>query len=353
MMVNSSNINKKVAFVTGGTGFIGSHVIECLLKKGWHVKALTRRKHLPLFLHFPKVQWIFGNLLNREVLRKAISGCDAIFHIAADYRLWSKNPKELYKTNVDGTRNLLSLAKENEIPRVVYTSSVGALGLYKDGTPANEDTPVHLKDMIGHYKRSKFLAERVAEKYADSGLSVVIVNPSTPIGPRDHKPTPTGRIIVDFINGRMPAYVDTGLNFIHVRDVAVGHILAYEKGKTGEKYILGNRNMTLKDFFNLLSKITEIPAPRVRLPRNFVLSIAYINEVISKITHKPPAVPLEGVRMSQYLMFFDSTKAVRELGLPQTPLEKAIKEAIAWYVQAGYVQPDRLTRKLMLMQFDS
>ncbi len=352
-MTDNRNSYKRVAFVTGGTGFIGSHVIECLLEEGWRVRALTRRKHLPEFLHFPDVQWILGNLLDRDILRKAISGCDAIFHVAADYRLWSKNPEDLYKTNVDGTRNLLSLAKEYNIPKVVYTSSVGALGLNKDGIPANENTPVRLKDMIGHYKRSKFLAERVAEEYADSGLSVVIVNPSTPIGPRDHKPTPTGRIIVDFINGRMPAYVNTGLNFIHVRDVAKGHILAYERGKSGEKYILGNRNMTLKDFFNMLSEITEIPSPRVRLPVSFVFPIACINELISKVTNIPPVVPLEGVRMSRHFMFFDSTKAVRELGLPQTPLEKAIKEAIAWYVREGYVQPDKLTRKIMLIQFDS
>ncbi|SFM48919.1 hopanoid-associated sugar epimerase [Thermodesulforhabdus norvegica] len=324
------------AFVTGGTGFVGSHVIECLVSKGWHVVALARSVRLPSFINFPGVNWVPGDILASDVLKKAMTGCDALFHVAADYRLWARNALEIYRNNVMGTRRVLSVARELRIPRVVYTSSVGALGLRRDGRPADETTPVSYSDMIGHYKRSKFLAERIAEEYARSGLDLVIVNPSTPVGPRDHKPTPTGRVIVDFLNRRMPAYVNTGLNFVHVRDVALGHLLAWEKGISGRKYILGNENLSFRDFLRILSEITGLPAPKIRIPYLVALTAGVACEIFSRLTGRPPSVPLEGVRMSRYLMFFSPERAVKELGLPLTPVRQAVKEAVWWYVKNGY-----------------
>lgn len=324
------------AFVTGGTGFIGSHVIECLVSRGWHVVALARSLRLPPFLQFPRTNWVAGDILEKSSLRKALSGCDALFHVAADYRLWARNPLEIYRNNVQGTRVVLSVARELGIPRVLYTSSVGALGLSRDGRPADEETPVSYNDMVGHYKRSKFLAERIAEEYARNGLDLVIVNPSTPVGPRDHKPTPTGRIIVDFLNGRMPAYVETGLNFVHVRDVALGHLLALEKGKRGRKYILGNENLMLRDFLCLIGDAAGLPIPRFKIPYFLAFSAGTVCEVIARLSGKPPLIPLEGVRMSRYLMFFSPERAVKELGLPLTPVRQAVKEAVMWYIEHGY-----------------
>ncbi|MEJ5300521.1 MAG: hopanoid-associated sugar epimerase [Thermodesulforhabdaceae bacterium] len=324
------------AFVTGATGFIGSHVVEVLLKNGWQVTALSRCNCLPGFLHFDGVRWVQGDLQDISCLYRFMDGCDAVFHVAADYRLWSRNPEEIYRSNIDGTRNVMKTALDVGVPKVVYTSSVGALGLKKDGTPADETTPVTIKDMVGHYKRSKYLAERVVEDFIAKGLPAVIVNPSTPVGPRDHKPTPTGKIIVDFLNGRMPAYVDTGLNFIHVSDVALGHLLAYHRGRIGEKYILGAHNVTLRDFFNLLSQITGIPAPKIKFPLTPIILLATLSEGLSRLTGSPPAIPLEGVKMSRHFMYFSADKAVRELGLPQQPLEKAVRDAVAWYIENGY-----------------
>ena len=224
------------------------------------------------------------------------------------------------------------------VERLVYTSSVGALGLNSDCTPADERAPVCLADMVGHYKRSKFLAERKAEEFAGRGLDVVIVNPSTPIGPGDHKPTPTGKIIVDFLNGKMPAFLNTGLNLIHVRDVAMGHLLALERGRTGEKYILGNRNLTLAEILNRLHQISGVPAPRVCLPHKPILALSYVCEAISRLTGKEPLIPCEGVKMARKFMFFDSTKAVTQIGLPQTDVEIALEEAVEWFTTNGYVR---------------
>ncbi|MGC8719680.1 MAG: hopanoid-associated sugar epimerase [Thermodesulforhabdaceae bacterium] len=336
---------KPKAFITGATGFIGSHVAEVLVSNGWDVVALSRRLRLPPFLHMEGVKWVYGSLFDEALLRRFMNGCDAVFHVAADYRLWSRNPDEIYRSNVEGTRCVMQAALDTGVPRVVYTSSVGALGLTKDGSPADESTPVTLKDMVGHYKRSKYLAERVVEGFIEKGLPAVIVNPSTPIGPRDHKPTPTGKIIVDFINGRMPAYVDTGLNFIHVGDVALGHLLAYRRGRVGEKYILGAHNVTLRDFFEILSQITGIPAPGIRLPLAPIILAACVAEGISRFTGRPPVIPLEGVKMSRYRMFFSSEKAVRELGLPQRPLDVAIRDAVEWYVENGYCNRSLIKRQ--------
>ena len=325
------------ALVTGATGFIGSHVALNLLAKGWRVRALRRSTSLLPDIGKLDVEWCSGDIRNFDQVHSAMAGCEAVFHVAADYRLWARNPEEIYETNVAGTVNMLRAALQHRVERVVYTSSVGALGSRPDGKPADEATPVRLEDMVGHYKRSKFLAEREAEGFLKQGLPVIMVHPSTPVGPGDHKPTPTGKIIVDFLNGRMPAFLDTGLNLIHVSDVAEGHLLALERGRIGEKYILGNRNLTLAEIFALLERVSGVPAPRFRLPYYPILGLGYVLEMLSRATGREPLVPLEGVKMARKFMFFEASKAVRELGLPQTPVELALAEAVAWFRERGYV----------------
>jgi dihydroflavonol-4-reductase len=327
-----------IAFVTGATGFVGSHVTLVLLNKGWSVRALKRDGLIQSRLTAKEVDWCTGDIRDFDRVRRLMAGCDSLFHVAADYRLWARIPAEIYENNVQGTDNVLRAALVNNVDRVVYTSSVGALGLNRDGTPADENTPVGLQDMVGHYKKSKFLAERIAEDYVRRGLPLVIVNPSTPVGPGDHKPTPTGKIIVDFLNGKMPAYLNTGLNLVHVRDVAAGHLLALENGRIGEKYILGNQNLTLAEIFELLQKVSTLPAPRFRLPYRPVLCLAYLNELISRLTGIEPLIPCEGVKMAHRYMFFDSGKAIRELGYTQTPVIDALAEAVAWYRECGYIK---------------
>ncbi len=322
--------------VTGGTGFVGRAVVEALLARERPVRVLARRPQHPALRGLP-VEVVQGDLLEPESLRQALQGCDRLFHVAADYRLWVPDPKVMYEINVNGTRSLLRAALAAGVERVVYTSTVGALGNPGDGTPGNEDTPVTLADMVGHYKRSKFLAEQVALEYADRGLPLVVVNPSTPVGPWDSRPTPTGQMIVDFLNGKVPAFLDSGLNLIHVRDVAEGHVLAEAKGRSGEKYILGHVNLTLAEIFTTLAKLSGLPAPRWRLPYYPVLGLAYLNEFWSTwITRRPPRIPVTAVRMAKKFMYFDSQKAVGELGLPQTPIETALQEAIAWFRSHGY-----------------
>lgn len=325
------------AFLTGATGFIGGHVAIQLVEKGWNIRALCRNPSPGPWLPTEEIDWRQGDLRDFDSVYRAMTGCETVFHVAADYRLWVRNPKEIYENNVDGTANILRAALLQGVDRLVYTSSVGALGLNSDGTPADENTPVQLQDMVGHYKRSKFLAERKAEEFVRQGLPVIIVNPSTPVGPGDHKPTPTGKIIVDFLNGKMPAYLNTGLNIVHVRDVACGHVLALHNGRIGEKYILGNENLTLADIFRLLERITNIPAPRFRLPHRPVLYLAYLNDAISRLTGSEPVIPLEGVKMAHRYMFFKPDKAVRELGMPRTPVAVAFEEAVRWYEENGYV----------------
>ena len=261
--------------------------------------------------------------------------------MAADYRLWAPDPAELYRNNVTGTRNILEAAREAKVERVVYTSTVGALKVPENGHPSTEETPVGLQDMVGHYKRSKFLAEQEAVAAARAGLPVVIVNPSTPVGSRDVKPTPTGQMIVDFLNGRMPAYVDTGLNLIDVEDAAEGHLLAMEKGVAGQKYILGHRNLTLKEILEMLARATGLKAPTVRMPNAVAMGVAVVCTGWSRVTGKPPLVSVEAVKMSRKKMFFDSAKAVRELGLPQRPVEEALAKAAEWFKQNGYARPTR------------
>ena len=325
-------------FVTGGTGFVGAHVVRALLRRGRTVRCLVRPSSRLANLQGLPVEVVPGDVTDPAGLSRAMAGARTVFHCAADYRLSARDPREIYAANVEGTRNVLAASSEIGAEKVVYTSSVGALGLNRDGRPANEETPVEPGSLIGHYKKSKHQAERVAAEWAARGLPVVIVNPSTPVGEMDIKPTPTGQMIVDFMNRGMPAYVETGLNLVDVRDVAEGHLLAAERGRVGEKYILGNRDMTLKEIFDALSRLTGVPSPRVRLPHWVPLAAAALDTLASRWTGRRPRVPLEGARMSRHTMFFDAGKAVRELGLPQTPVEEALGRAVAWFRENGYVR---------------
>jgi dihydroflavonol-4-reductase len=327
-----------VDLVTGGTGFLGAHVVRALLGRGRSVRCLVRPSSNRANLEGLDVEVVAGDLTDSASLSRAVAGVDTVYHCAADYRLYTTDPRALHAANVAGTDNVMRLASYAGVRRVVHTSSVGALGLSSNGTPADESTPVTLESMIGNYKRSKFEAERVAEAWAAKGLPVVIVNPSTPVGEYDVKPTPTGQMIVDFLNRRMPAYVETGLNLVDARDVAQGHLLAAERGKIGERYILGNRNMSLKEILDTLSRLTGLPSPKLRLPHWIPLAAAAADTFAARMTGRVPRVPLEGVRMSRYRMFFDSGKAVRELGLPQTPVEEALARAVAWFRDHGYVR---------------
>jgi dihydroflavonol-4-reductase len=270
-------------------------------------------------------------------LDRAVAGCAALFHVAADYRLWVPDPPAMYAVNVDGTRQLLAAAAAAGVTRVVHTSTVGTLGNPGDGTPGTEDTPVSLSDMVGHYKRSKFLGEQVALEFAHKGLAVTVVNPSTPVGPWDSRPTPTGAMILDFLKQRMPAYLETGLNLVHVRDVARGHLLAEAKGGVGEKYILGHENLSLSRIFQMLAEISHLPAPKVKLPYWPVLALAYVDEFwANHVSRRPPRMPLTAIRMAKKYMYFDNSKAVQYLGLTLTPVRQALEEAAAWFRQHGY-----------------
>jgi dihydroflavonol-4-reductase len=323
-------------FITGATGFIGASIVRELLMDGREVRALVRKGSDTSNLSGLDVELWPGDLRDGDGLKQGLKGCDVLYHAAADYRLWTRDPAEMYRTNVDGTSAILEAALDIGLSRVVYTSSVGTLGNPGDGTPGSEDTPVTLADMVGHYKKSKYLAERAAEKFVARGLPLTIVNPSTPVGPLDIKPTPTGRIIVDFLNRKMPAYLDTGLNIIAVEDCARGHLLAERKGVVGRKYILGNTNLTLREIFAILEEITGLSAPRIRLPYTPILLAACINEGLSKITGREPLIPLAGVRMAAKFMYFDPSRAVRELGLPQIPVREALQRAVEWFRQHGY-----------------
>ncbi len=325
--------------VTGGTGFVGANLVRALLAEGHAVRVLARPQSDRKALAGCQVEVVPGDLLELDSLRRAVAGCRVVFHVAADYRLWVPDPAALYRTNVEGTRHVLEACARAEVERVVYTSTVGTLGIPKDGRPGTETTPVRFEEMVGPYKRSKFLAERVAEEFAAQGLPVVIVNPSAPVGPWDVKPTPTGQMIVDFLKGRMFATLDTGLNLVHVADVARGHILAAEKGRVGEKYILGNQNCSLTKIFDRLSWLTGIRPPQHRLPYPLAWLGALVIEGVARLTGTPPRVSLTAVRMAKKHMYFSSEKAVRELGLPQTPVEQALRDAVEWFVAHGYALP--------------
>jgi dihydroflavonol-4-reductase len=327
------------AFITGASGFVGSAVLRQLIKAGHHVCALVRPQSDRRNLDNLPIKIVIGDLRDRESLDRALEGCDALFHVAADYRLWVPEPREIYRTNVNGTRNIMLAGAEVGVKRIVYTSSVATLGLNPDGSPADEETPVSLEDMIGHYKRSKFLAEAEVKRLADKiGLPVVIVNPSTPIGPRDIKPTPTGRMILDAASGRMPIYVDTGLNLVHVDDVAIGHLLAFEHGKVGERYILGGWNMTLQEILFQLAAITGQRPPSFCIPHHLLFPIACVAEAWARlVSHREPRVTLCGLRLSKKRMFFSIKKARRFLGFTPRPVEEALLDAVDWFRKNGYL----------------
>jgi dihydroflavonol-4-reductase len=326
------------ALVTGATGFVGGHLVRALRERGARVRCLVRPATPGDGLSGLGVEIVRGDLTDAAAVRAAADGAEVVFHCAADYRLWVPDPRAMYASNVDGTRNVLEAAARAGARRIVYTSTVGALGLDPRGLAADERAPVRLDDMIGPYKRSKFLAERVAEEFIGRGLPVVIVNPSTPVGEGDVKPTATGRMIVEFLEGRLNAWVDTGLNLIDVRDVAVGHLLAAERGRVGEKYILGHRNLSLAEILGLLARLTGRPAPRLRLPHWLPLVVAAVDTCAAHVLRRPPRVALDAVRLARHKMYFDSAKAVRDLGLPQTPVEDALARAVAWFRANGYVR---------------
>ena len=325
------------SFVTGGTGFVGSHLVRALLKRGEQVRCLVRPNSRLDNLNDLSVELISGDLRDVESLRNAARNCHAVYHCAADYRLWCRDPREMYEINVEGSNNIMQAAFDEKVQTVIYTSTVGCLGLNENGEPANEDTPVSLDDMIGHYKRSKFLAEQKVKEWARRGLPVVIVNPSTPVGDMDIKPTPTGKIIVDFLRGKMFGYVDTGMNLIDVRDCAEGHVLAAERGQAGECYILGSRNLTLKELFDALAGVTDITSPTMKVPHWVAEAYARLENTWSiNVRRHEPDVPLESVKLSRHKMYFDATKAVRELLLPQNPIEHALERAVNWFRTHGY-----------------
>jgi dihydroflavonol-4-reductase len=323
------------ALITGATGFVGSAVARALLREGWQVRALVRPNSNRLNLESVEVETVAGDLSDRSSLEHAVAGCEALFHVAADYRLGARNPQELYRTNVEGTRNVLNASRIGGVGRVVYTSSVATIGIPADGSPGSEATPVALSDMIGHYKRSKFLAEQVARDAAHAGGSVVIVNPSTPVGPGDVRPTPTGRMVLDAAVGRMPAYVDTGLNIVHVDDVAAGHVLALHRGRDGERYILGGDDMTLREILVEIARIVGRSPPRIRLPGAALLPIAYAAEAVGRLTGRTTRVTVEGVRMARKRMFFSSEKAVRELDYRWRSATQAFEDAVLWLREQG------------------
>jgi dihydroflavonol-4-reductase len=323
------------ALVTGATGFVGAAVARALLADGWQVRVLARPGSARVNLAGLPVEVAEGDLTVPATLDTAVADCTGLFHVAADYRLGARDPEQLYRSNVDGTRNILNAARRAGIARVVYTSSVATIGIPPGGAPSNEDSPSGLSDMIGHYKRSKYLAEEVAREAAGDAMAVVIVNPSTPVGPGDVKPTPTGRIVLDAAAGKMPAYVDTGLNIVHVDDVAAGHLLAYRLGRSGERYILGGEDMSLQQILAQISALVGRRPPSIRLPYGVILPIAYVAEALAAVTGRPGRVTLEGVRMSRKLMFFSSAKAERELGYRARPPVEAFRDAIAWFRERG------------------
>jgi len=329
------------ALVTGGTGFIGSHVVRQLLNQKITVRCLIRASSNRSNLDDLPVEYVVGDLGDAPSLKVALNDCDMLFHVAADYRLWTRHPEEMDRINVEGTRHLFLAAEQAHLSKIVYTSSVAAIGRPSVnghlgiGHEGLDPTP---RQLVGPYKRSKFASDRLARDFAKKGWPIVIVNPAAPIGTFDIKPTPTGKMIVDFLNGKMPAFVDTGMNFVDVEDVAAGHWLASQKGIVGERYILGNKNMSLKDFLALVARVSGLPAPQIKIPYAVAYIAGAVSTGLSFFTGREPAIPLDGVRMAHEPMYYDASKAVRELGLPQTPVEEAVRKAVDWFRSHGYVR---------------
>lgn len=323
--------------VSGATGFVGSHVARRLAASGESVRALARPGSRRQALEGVAVEWVEGDLRDESSLDRALAGVNRVYHVAADYRLWARHPQEIYNSNVTGTKNLLAAALRARVQRFVYTSTVATIAVPRENALPDETNRASVDEMVGNYKRSKLLAEQEALRAAHEGLPVVIVNPTTPVGPGDWKPTPTGRIILDFLLGRMPAYVDTGLNFVPVEDVAEGHLLAAQRGKIGERYLLGGRNMTLKELLDALAKITGLAAPTWRIPHSVALIAACADAAYSRVMGREPRIPIEGVRIARHKMFVNDAKARKELGYQPGTVESALERAVRWYVENGYV----------------
>lgn len=328
-------------FLTGATGFVGSHVCRVLAERGARQRVLVRAEsRLANLEGIADLEMVRGDLQQIADLRTAVMDCDAVVHVAADYRLWVTDPAAMYRANVDATQSLLQLAREVGVARFVYTSSVATMGFRSDGSIVDEETPVTLEAMIGHYKRSKFMAEQMAIKAAHAGQQVILLNPTTPIGAGDIKPTPTGRIVVDFLNRRFPAYVDTGLNLVDVEEVARMHAVALDKGRPGERYILGGENLSLKQILDRMSAITGLPSPTRKVPHGVAMAFAYVDELVSgRLLKREPRATVEAVRMGKKIMFANSAKAERELGFQVLPVYAALRSAIQWFVEHDYAPP--------------
>lgn len=327
-----------LAFVTGATGFVGSHVARVLADQGANLRLLVRGSSDPRNIEDLKAERVVGDLRDAASIESALSGCEVVFHVAADYRLWVRDPDSMYRANVEGTRAILEAARKNRVRRIVYTSSVATMGFTGNGHPADENSPVSLANMIGPYKRSKFMAEQVAMQAARAGMDVVVVNPTTPVGERDIKPTPTGRIVVDFLKKKFPAYVDTGLNLVDVRECARGHVAALEKGRSGERYILGGENLTLKQILDKLAAITGLPSPKVKVPYVMALATGVVDEMVTgRMLGREPRATIDAVRMGRKKMFVTSEKAEGELGWKSLPVDDALRRAVTWFQQNGYV----------------
>jgi dihydroflavonol-4-reductase len=328
--------------VTGATGFVGSHVARRLLERGEGVRALVRGAHHAYdALQGLPVERVTGDLRDPASLAAALRGVERVFHVAADYRLWARDPREIYESNVTGTKNLLAAARSSGVSKFIYTSSVCTMAVERPGALPNESIAVHLDEMIGHYKRSKYVAEQEALRAAWEGVPVVVVNPTTPVGPGDWKPTPTGKIILDFLRGKMPAYLDTGMNLVAVEDVATGHLLAAEHGKVGERYILGGENLTLKQILESLARITGRVAPSTQLPYAVAYAAGVVENSFARLLGREPRIPLEGVRMARHKMFVDAARAPRDLGFTAGPVEAALQRAVRWYTENGYLGASR------------
>lgn len=326
--------------VTGASGFLGSHVARQLVSRGEDVRVLMRPSSTNRAVADLSLEYVTGDLRDRASLERALARVRYVFHVAADYRLWARKSREIYDSNVGGTRNLLEAAKRANIEKFIYTSTVATIAVDRQQLP-NESTDARLQEMIGHYKRSKWMAELEVLKAAKQGLPAVVAMPTTPVGPGDWKPTPTGKIILDFLNGKMPGYVETGLNFVGAEECAEGHLLVAEHGKVGERYLLGAENLTLKAMLDLLSKITGLPAPSLKIPHGLALGVAYMNTAFSRLVGREPQIPIEGVKIAQHMMFVDCSRAQRELGFKPGSVAAALERAVRWYEANGYVIPRR------------
>jgi dihydroflavonol-4-reductase len=329
--------------VTGASGFLGSHVARQLVARGEEVRVLMRPSSTNRAIADLSLEYVTGDLRDPASLDRAMKGAKRVFHVAADYRLSAKRKRDIYDSNVGGTKNVLEAAKRAGVEQLIYTSTVATIAVDRPQLP-NEFTDAKLEEMIGHYKRSKWMAEQEARNATKAGLPLIIVMPTTPVGPWDWKPTPTGKIILDFLNGKMPGYVETGLNFVGVEDCAAGHLLAAEKGKAGERYLLGGENLTLKGMLDILSKITGLRAPRMKIPHGLALGVAYANTVFSRLIGREPGIPIEGVKIAQHMMFVDCSRAQRELGFKAGPVAAALERAVRWYEANGYIAKGRVKR---------